>query len=58
MFFGWHREAEQPDARRTCEVDGDKAFFHTWTLAGYAIVEYIDGHVEMVHPDRVRFTDR
>lgn len=46
---------------RPCEVDGDKAYAHRWVLdenaATFALIEYIDGTVELVHPERVRFTD-
>ena len=58
MCFKRIKKQEIGDSLRTCEIDGDKAFFHVWTMAGYAIIEYIDGTVGMVHPDRVKFTDR
>lgn len=60
-------------APRPCLVDGDQAHFHCWVgldiiIGGeedatqvarrtYALVEYIDGTVEHVFPEKVRFTD-
>ena len=59
---------------RTCLIDGDKAYFHRWVEhsmmfydsenkthvlhRAFALIEYIDGSVEMVNPERLRFTDR
>lgn len=59
--------------RRTCLVDGDRAYFHGWVEQAvifkdhrgeghilkqtYALVEYIDGTVELTQPERLRFTD-
>ena len=47
---------------RACETDGGKAFFHRWVLdekaITYALVEYLDGTVEKVNPESVRFIDR
>lgn len=47
---------------RPCEVDGDKAYFHRWALDEHtrylALIEYLDGSVSLVHPERVRFLDR
>lgn len=58
VFFNRKRE----DSPRPCEIDGDKAFFHRWVLnenaVTFALIEYIDGTVEKVNPERVRFTDR
>lgn len=63
MIF--RRKKERPDSRaalRTCEVDGDKAFFHKWAEGGFmkicAIVEYLDGTIHLAPPESVRFTDR
>jgi hypothetical protein len=61
MFFS----KKKPDCReglRTCEVDGDKAFFHMWVKSGLptvcAIIEYLDGTIDLVLPERLKFTDR
>ena len=59
---------------RPCLVDGDQAYFHCWVgqdaiIDGeggkaqvarrtYALIEYIDGTVEHVFPEKVRFTNR
>lgn len=43
---------------RPCFVDGKKALFHRWTaynVIDYAIVEYEDGTVDIVHPQSIRF---
>nr|DAR24704.1 MAG TPA: hypothetical protein [Caudoviricetes sp.] len=43
---------------RPCFVDGRKALFHRWTaydIIDYAIVEYEDGTVDIVHPESIRF---
>lgn len=62
MIFRRYKKPEIGDGLRTCEVDGDKAFFHRWVVGGImgvrAIIEYIDGTVDLVQPERVRFTDR
>lgn len=57
---------------RTCTVDGTKALFHRWAdiaspLVGgppggqlyqvYGLVEFEDGTVQMVDPERIRFED-
>ena len=53
---------KKDNSTRPCEVDGDKALFHRWVLdekaITFALIEYIDGTVEKVNPERVRFTDR
>lgn len=50
---------EIPNAMyRPCFVDGRKALFHRWTaynVIDYAIVEYEDGTVDIVHPQSIRF---
>ena len=50
---------------RPCEVNGCPALFLRWfegyTVEGYelkALVEYRDGTVGRVNPERIRFTDR
>ena len=50
---------------RPCLVDGRPALVHRWhekpTLEGYtlqALVEYRDGSVEFVSPEKIRFTDQ
>ena len=47
---------------RPCEVDGDKAYFHRWVLGDhattFALIEFLDGTVSQVHPEKVRFLDR
>lgn len=48
----------QNEAYRPCFVDGKKALFHRWTaynVIDYAIVEYEDGTVDIVHPQSIRF---
>lgn len=43
---------------RPCFVDGKKALFHRWTaynVIDYAIVEYEDGTVDIVHPQSIKF---
>ena len=57
MIFRRAKEQDSRSALRSCEVDGDKAFFHKWSVNDFAIIEYMDGSVELVHPERVRFTD-
>lgn len=56
------KKLDTRDHIRTCEVDGYMAFFHRWAEGGVlgicAIIEYIDGTVDLVQPERVRFTDR
>lgn len=58
VFFVKKKE----ESIRPCEVDGDKAFFHRWVLdekaVTFALIEYINGEIEKVNPERVRFTDR
>ena len=58
LFF----KRKEEKTLRTCEVDGSKAFFHQWVQDGkavtFALIEYINGEVEKVNPERVRFTDR
>lgn len=61
---------------RTCQVDGENAFFHKWsdvsqirdavlkgTISGvisdtFGIVEFENGKVKRVEPERIVFTDR
>lgn len=48
----------QKSTYRPCYVDGRKALFHRWTaynVIDYAIVEYEDGKVDIVHPQSIRF---
>ena len=43
---------------RPCFVDGKKALFHRWTaynVIDYAIVEYENGTVDIVHPQSIKF---
>ena len=52
---------DSPDAdRRTCEADGDKAYFHEWVnydMRTYALIEYHDGTIAQVIPECIKFTD-
>lgn len=50
---------------RPCTVDGWPANFLRWveeyTVAGYtlkALVEYLDGMIDKVEPERIRFTGK
>lgn len=44
-----------------CEVDGDKAYFHGWAEGRIskfgAVIEYLDGTISLVPPERIRFTE-
>jgi hypothetical protein len=57
VFFKRTEEQDIRGALRICEVDGDTAFFHAWMSQDYAIVEYLDGTVALVHPESIRFID-
>lgn len=48
---------------RPCETDGGKAYFHKWVQGvksgnTFALIEYLDGTIDMVNPETVRFLDR
>lgn len=46
---------------RPCVVRRKRATFHQWCEKDgrpYAIVEWESGHIELVTPNKVRFTDR
>ena len=48
------------DSRRSCEADGDKAYFHEWVnydMRTYALIEYLDGSIAQVTPEYIKFTD-
>lgn len=59
-LFTKKRKTEQ--TIRPCETDGGKAYFHRWVqderAITFALIEYLDGTVEKVNPETVRFTDR
>lgn len=58
---GEARERDRETKSRPCEVEGSKALFHGWVVDEnarfLALVEYIDGTVDRVRPERVKFTD-
>lgn len=54
-------EDQRDEYLRPCEVDGYKAYFHRWAEGGIlkfcAVIEYLDGTISLVPPERIRFTE-